>query len=310
MAAEVMMVWLRTSALRVMAAEVTMVWLRTSAFLILSVLLARKVCSRAGAWLIYLWFTRPYLKSKASTTGIDVRNKKKLQVILCGIPRTGTMSLMRALNILGFPCFHGIHLMKPTNADLFLKAFRTGNSKHWQKLLDGYAAIADVPAACAYKQLMGIFPNAKIILNIRDPNKWYDSFSKTLVGVTHDPEHAIFRFITPIAAKCIKSALYDPLFSGKPQDREICIKAYVQHTCDVKQCVASPNLLIYDIEEEEEGWSRLCEFLNVPIPDSAFPRTNNRKLMRARIARVARTYTIAVSMYVAVVACVLAFLLC
>ncbi|KAI5079350.1 hypothetical protein GOP47_0004829 [Adiantum capillus-veneris] len=110
------------------------VWLRASAFLLRSALLARKVCTFAGAWLTYLCLVRPaYLKRKPSTHGdidmlnkkklqptnaslflkafttgnIDMLNKKKLQVILCGFPKTGTVSLMKDLEILGFPCFHG-----------------------------------------------------------------------------------------------------------------------------------------------------------------------------------------------------------
>ncbi|KAH7436260.1 hypothetical protein KP509_05G010700 [Ceratopteris richardii] len=81
------------------------------------------------------------------------------------------MSLMNALDILGFPCFHGSHLAKPSIGDLFMKAFTNENPKDWIKLLDGYASIADFPAFSSYKELMKIFPDAKVILNIRDPNK-------------------------------------------------------------------------------------------------------------------------------------------
>ncbi|MCO5586264.1 hypothetical protein L7F22_040203 [Adiantum nelumboides] len=145
-----------------------MAWLRACAFLLVSLLLARKVCSYIGGWLFYarVWL---YKRSTKGTTSLKGR---QLQVILCGFPRTGTLSLMQALGILGFPCFHGMHLAKPTTAQLYLKAFTTGNSKYWEKLLDGYASIADFPGTCAYKQLMEIFPHAKVILNIRDPNKW------------------------------------------------------------------------------------------------------------------------------------------
>ncbi|KAI5064746.1 hypothetical protein GOP47_0019441 [Adiantum capillus-veneris] len=140
-----------------------MAWLRASAFLLLGLVVARKVCTHIAGWLSYLWITRPYLvrtRKKRSTTNIFVESgttthkRHKLQVIFAGFPRTGTGSLMQALEILGFPCFHGVLLTKPTTARLFIEAFTNGNPKSWEKLLDGYAAIIDFPGTCAYKQLM------------------------------------------------------------------------------------------------------------------------------------------------------------
>ncbi|KAI5060418.1 hypothetical protein GOP47_0024838 [Adiantum capillus-veneris] len=147
-----------------------MAWLRASGFLLLSLLLARPLCNHLARWLVYLLFGRR--SEQQLPKGTSKQSKSNLQVIIAGFPRTGTLSLLLAMETLGFPCFHGMHLKKPTTGNLFIKAFTSGDPKCWEELLDGYAAITDFPGACGYKQLMEIFPNAKIILNIRDPNKW------------------------------------------------------------------------------------------------------------------------------------------
>jgi hypothetical protein len=66
----------------------------------------------------------------------------------------------------------------------------------WIKLSDGqttdfaeafgpknYSATCDFPAAVYWKQLFEHNPNAKVILTIRDPEAWYDSFAKTILSV-------------------------------------------------------------------------------------------------------------------------------
>ncbi|KAH7436259.1 hypothetical protein KP509_05G010700 [Ceratopteris richardii] len=148
--------------------ERAVTWLQACVFLHSALVLARWICTRSAGWLTYFLLFRPTLKHQRTRSP---GQRKGLQAILCGFSRTGTMSLMNALDILGFPCFHGSHLAKPSIGDLFMKAFTNENPKDWIKLLDGYASIADFPAFSSYKELMKIFPDAKVILNIRDPNK-------------------------------------------------------------------------------------------------------------------------------------------
>lgn len=38
----------------------------------------------------------------------------------------------------------------------------------------------DYPACGMYKELMEVFPDAKVLLTVRDPEKWYDSVARPM----------------------------------------------------------------------------------------------------------------------------------
>ena len=41
----------------------------------------------------------------------------------------------------------------------------------WKALFHGYEATVDLPACAYYEELMKEFPDANVLLNVRDPNK-------------------------------------------------------------------------------------------------------------------------------------------
>jgi hypothetical protein len=58
-------------------------------------------------------------------------------------------------------------------------AYMEGRSDmDWHKLLEGYDATADLPAALYYRELLAAFPEARVILTVRDPEKWWQSTAK------------------------------------------------------------------------------------------------------------------------------------
>jgi hypothetical protein len=44
---------------------------------------------------------------------------------------------------------------------------------NWEGLFRGYRAAVDWPTAAFYEDLMEKYPDAKVILTVRDPDKWY-----------------------------------------------------------------------------------------------------------------------------------------
>ena len=97
-----------------------------------------------------------------------------LKIIGAGFGRTGTTSLKAALEQLGYAkCHHMTEvLMNPSQAAGFLNAWH-GNPVDWDQLFDGYQATTDWPACTYYQQLMAKYPDAKVILSLRDPERWY-----------------------------------------------------------------------------------------------------------------------------------------
>ena len=50
--------------------------------------------------------------------------------------------------------------------------------------------------------------------------------------------------------------------------------AFEAHNKAVIDVIPADRLLVYEVKQ---GWKPLCEFLDVPVPDEDFPRTNHRE---------------------------------
>ena len=94
-----------------------------------------------------------------------------IRVIGAGFGRTGTTSLKVALEMLGFAkCYHMIEVMKhPDDARVWIDAAR-GRPVDWDTLFTGYQATVDWPGCTFYETLMARYPDAKVILTVRDPS--------------------------------------------------------------------------------------------------------------------------------------------
>jgi hypothetical protein len=105
-----------------------------------------------------------------------------LSVIGAGFGRTGTMSLEHALIQLGFgPCYHMDEvIMRPERVDTWSRAIR-GERLDWDAVFDGYRSAVDWPACTFWSELAVRYPDAKIVLTIRDADAWYDSVMKTIL---------------------------------------------------------------------------------------------------------------------------------
>src|ERR1041384_7757362 len=97
-----------------------------------------------------------------------------LKVIGAGLPRTGTLSLKIALEELGFvKCYHMCELFNDLNQLDFWNRCARGKPVNWEAFFTGYQAAIDFPASLFYKELIQIYPKAKVVLTVRDPATWY-----------------------------------------------------------------------------------------------------------------------------------------
>lgn len=62
-------------------------------------------------------------------------------------------------------------------------------------------------------------------------------------------------------------------FASRFADKDHAIATYHAREAEVRATIAPGRLLVFDVAE---GWEPLCAFLQVPVPDRPFPRTNNR----------------------------------
>jgi hypothetical protein len=212
-----------------------------------------------------------------------------LQVIGTGFGRTGTLSLREALVRLGFgPCDHmRENFEHPERFALWSEALRRktgGEPIDWRPLLDGYRAIVDWPGAYFWQELTAAHPEAKVILTIRDPQRWYDSVQATIFTLSDDQLPAVARDI-----------VFTRSFGDRLTDRAHCQSVFAQHNQLVREAIASERLLVFDLKR---GWEPLCTFLEVPVPDGdPFPHVNDtaafgdeeRRSLRARATRAQET---------------------
>ena len=194
-----------------------------------------------------------------------------ISLIGAGYGRTGTLSLKSALETLGYnKCHHMIEVIRnPGESEKWLQAI-DAKTVNWASLLKGYEATVDWPACHFYHELADYYPKAKVLLSIRDPLDWFESMSATTLGVIRKRMQAS----NAGQPKNLGTELVvNAAFGGEIDDAEHAIRMFNQHTKEVVDTIDSDRLLIYNARE---GWEPLCQFLDKPVPDAAFPRVNSR----------------------------------
>ncbi len=196
-------------------------------------------------------------------------------MIGAGFGRSGTTSLRTALQILGFaPCYHmRVALLRNSHMKFWIRA-QAGAAVDYRWVFRRYRATVDWPACEFYKELMAAFPDAKVLLNVRDPDSWYDSMVDTIWAI-----QKVFPWWLPKNVWRIHDdILWNSRFNGDFANRASSIAAYQAHLDEVRRTVPPERLLEYDVKG---GWAPLCHFLDRPLPvDQPFPNLNDRTFFR------------------------------
>lgn len=213
--------------------------------------------------------------------------EKTLKVIGLGYPRTGTMSLKHALELLGMgPCYHMIEVFRrPDDAQFWIEAWdqqvKFGSSKtiDWQRVFQGFQSTTDCPGSGFWERLIVDFPQAKFVLTEREPESWYSSFQTTVFEAMTHPEKSTseHREVQQMA----KMLILDGIFEGRFEEKAFAIEKLQTYSEQIKTAVPKNQLLVMNIAD---GWQPLCDFLDLPVPQQDFPRSNTRTEFRDRLA--------------------------
>lgn len=102
-----------------------------------------------------------------------------LKIVGAGVGRTGTTSLKAALEqLLGGPCYHMLETFGRPQDRLVWKAAFEGHPPDWHIFLADYQATVDWPGAGVWEQLHEAFPDALVLLSVRDVDDWWRSASR------------------------------------------------------------------------------------------------------------------------------------
>jgi sulfotransferase family protein len=224
---------------------------------------------------------------------VESESGVRLDVIGAGFGRTGTMSLKVALEELGFgPCYHMSEVFENPEHVEHWEAAREGRAK-WEKIFDGYRATVDWPGAAFYEELMERYPDAKVILTVRDPERWYESARGTIYTIQNVASSPIFSlaalFVPRIrqakrVARMASDLAWEDVFGGRFEDRRYAIEVFERWNERVKECVPAERLLVYEVKD---GWEPLCDFLGVAIPEGRpYPHLNDAESFRRMIRRL------------------------
>ena len=198
-----------------------------------------------------------------------------LKVIGAGFPRTATWSQKLALEHLGFgPCYHMSEALEHPEHWPLWETAAAGGSVDWGALFQGWVSTTDAPACHFYRELANVFPDAKVILGLRDEERWFASTQNTILSDAVAGFHAARGSLGMVEAVGWGT---DP----RLRDKAWMLDRYRRHNAEVRDTIPAERLLVYDLAD---GWEPLCRFLGRPIPDEPFPRVNSTEEFRSMIS--------------------------
>jgi hypothetical protein len=197
-----------------------------------------------------------------------------LKVIGAGFGRTGTRSLKEALEILGLgPCHHMMEVFMHPEQVPFWDRAALGEKVDWNEVFATYNSACDWPSCSFYEELAQVYPDAKVILSLRDSKSWYKSVTSTILPAMKKSEGRL-------------PGIFGPLLIGEKTFHEDfseanMIQVYERHNEEVKRKIPKDRLLVF---EAKDGWDSLCKFLGVPVPSVPYPAMNSTEEFQARAA--------------------------
>jgi hypothetical protein len=190
------------------------------------------------------------------------------KIFAIGLSRTGTSSITRALELLGYSVVHFPHdEMSRTEIGNYIR-----NPVRLLKLslLNDVDALTDTPVSVTYRALDRTYPASRFILTTRDKSAWLDScrayWDQVLQPLLKNRDEEAAAYICLINKAVYGIEHYDPVVFSAAYDRHI---ASVQQYFKSRQS----DFLTIDICNGE-GWPQLCNFLQLRPLDEPFPHEN------------------------------------
>jgi hypothetical protein len=194
-----------------------------------------------------------------------------LEVIGAGAGRTGTQSLKVALErLLDGPCYDMWDLMKnPHHVPVWERAL-TGEDVDWDLVFADHRATVDWTAASFYGELARTYPDAIVVLSVRDPDDWWRSVNRTVFEALRteppDDDTPIAQALAPARRFTLK--MLSQRFTADWSREDAAKEAFRRHNEDVRAAIPADRLVEW---RPGDGWEPLCGALRVPVPAEPFP---------------------------------------
>ena len=217
-----------------------------------------------------------------------------MKVIGAGLPRTGTLTQKVALEMLGMgPCYHWVDVLADIERGVNQWQRALDGKGPWREVFDeaGFHSTVDWPGGYFYEELMQAYPEAKVLLSVREGEAWERSFRETIWNMCYG--ESLLRLLSSARAQVDPQwrdylELVDRMFWGaqgtfaKGHETPAQLIAEMErHNEEVERIVPAERLLVWQVSE---GWDPLCEFLEVDVPREPLPHVNDRETFLGRVA--------------------------
>lgn len=179
-----------------------------------------------------------------------------MKVIGVGLNKTGTTSLGRAIEILGYENHQSWSLEKTID-------WKHNKTDELISFISNFNNVEDFPWALIYKELDEALDNTMFILTTRStPEKWYESQCKHYLREYR--QETLY----------INKTVYG--YEDPHENKEAYISKYVNHNKEVREYFQSKSNFVEVCWENGDGWQELCSFLETETPTVDFPFLNRR----------------------------------
>jgi len=225
-----------------------------------------------------------------------------IQVIVAGLGRTGTMSMLTALQTLGYKPYHLKNVMLNASHASAWRQVAEGQLDQVEIIRmihqEGFDATMDNPMCELFELQMQLFPEAKVILTShpRGAAGWAKSFLQLMKVVQLQTANFsmtypnILQFVPVLrdltAMRCLMGRatmglrpcelIYESIDKQRVSPGWL-EEQYEKHNAFVRAKVPKEKLLEFSVQD---GWVPLCDFLGVPVPSGALPHVNDSAAMR------------------------------
>lgn len=212
-----------------------------------------------------------------------------MRVVGAGLGRTGTSSLKIALEmLLGAPCYHMFELFQRPGDVATWQAAVDGEAVDWATFFEGWIATVDWPGAPLFDKMADAFPDALVLLSIRDAEDWYRSANETIFSVMRGARGG-----EPNPMGAMVQAEFARWLTTDVDNKAETIAAYERHNERVRSTIPAGRLLEW---RPGDGWEPICTALELPVPAEPFPHANEAggfldTVAAAQAGKVERGYT-------------------
>ena len=195
------------------------------------------------------------------------------------------------------------------NTSFWLRAVRGDlTDTDWRQFVrsERLSAGVDFPTALFWRDLVRLYPTAKVLLTDRDPVKWYQSVKTTILEITRISCGPLSRFnpamllvklfmgksgvmevaqVVSEAETALGPDFPRGMFGAVEDGEEEAVRFFTAWKAQVVKEVPASRLLVWQVRE---GWGPLCHFLGLEVPEEPFPSLNDTASMLGKVGLVRR----------------------